>query len=136
MKNRSRLIAIALCTSIACAQLMFFQAPGMVHAQDRVQEQPPDNVAGNWTIYARDVAKAGSNLKSVEIIQNGHIITGHFKGPQQAGKIQGWVNVHHIEFSTDTRNVLTFRGRIEGNTMSGVYAVHGRRAEWRAERTN
>jgi hypothetical protein len=136
MKNGSRLIAVALCTAIACAEVMFFQAPETVHAQARVQEQPPDNVAGNWTIYANDVARPGSNLKSVEIIQNGNIITGHFKGPNQSGKIQGWVNVHHIEFSTDTRNVLTFRGRIEGNIMSGVYGVHGKHAQWRAERTN
>ena len=134
MKNRSHLIAIALCTAVAGT--MFCQAPEIAHAQESVQEQPPDNVAGNWTIYANDVARAGSNLKAVQIIQNGNIITGHFKGPHQSGKIQGWVNLHHIVFSTDTRSVLTFRGRIEGNTISGVYAVHGRKAEWRAERTN
>jgi hypothetical protein len=136
MKNRSHLMTIALCTAIACASGIFFQAPEVAHAQESVQEQPPDNVAGNWTIYAQDVARAGSNLKSVEIIQNGNIITGHFKGPHQSGKIQGWVNIHHIEFSTDTRNVLTFRGMIEGNIMRGEYGVHGRHAEWRAERTN
>src|SRR5580698_1445136 len=130
MKNRSHL------TAIACGGVMFFHSPSIVHAQESVQGQPPDNVAGNWIIYANDVARAGSNLKSVQIVQNGNIITGHFKGPRQSGKIQGWVNMHHIVFSTDTRNVLTFRGRIEGNTISGVYAVHGRKAEWRAERTN
>ena len=134
MKNRSHLIAIALCTVIAGAGVTLFQAPEIVHAQESVQVHPPDNVAGNWVIYANDVARAGSNLKDVQIIQNGNIITGHFKGPRQSGKIQGWVNVHHIEFSTDTRNVLTFRGRIEGNIMSGIYGVHGRHAEWRAER--
>jgi hypothetical protein len=123
---------IALCAAIACTGMTLFQAPEIVYAQG----QPPDSVAGNWTIVANDVARAGSNLKSVEIIQNGNIITGHFKGPHQSGKIQGWVNVHHVEFSTDTRNVLTFRGRIEGNIMMGVYGVHGRHAEWRAERTN
>ena len=128
MKTRSHLLAIALCTSIACGSVMLSQT------QESVQEQPPDNVTGNWIIYAQDVARAGSNLKSVEIVQNGNIITGHFKGPHQSGKIQGWVNIHHIEFSTDTRNVLTFRGRIEGNIMSGIYGVHGRHAEWRAER--
>ena len=132
MKNKSHLMKIALCAAIACAGMTLFQAPEIVHAQG----QPPDSVAGNWTIVANDVARAGSNLKSVEIIQNGNIITGHFKGPHQSGKIQGWVNVHHVEFSTDTRNVLTFRGRIEGNIMTGVYGVHGRHAEWRAERTN
>jgi hypothetical protein len=136
MKNTSHIKAIALRTAIACVGVMFFQAPEIIHAQEYVQAHPPDNVAGNWIIYANDVARAGSNLKAVEIIQNGNIITGHFKGPHQSGKIQGWVNVHHVEFSTDTRNVLTFRGRIEGNIMMGVYGVHGRHAEWRAERTN
>ena len=135
MKTRSHLIAIALCTSIACGSVMLSQTP-QAYAQESAQGQPPDNVAGNWIIYAQDVARAGSNLKSVEIIQNGNIITGHFKGPHQSGKIHGWVNIHHIEFSTDTRNVLTFRGRIEGTIMSGMYGVHGRHAEWRAERTN
>lgn len=136
MKNISHLISIALFTAVACAGVMYCQTPELVHAQESVQERPPDNVAGSWTIYANDVARAGSNLKTVEIIQNGNIITGHFKGPHQSGKIQGWVNMHHVVFSTDTRNVLTFRGRIEGNIMSGVYGVHGRHAEWRAERTN
>jgi hypothetical protein len=136
MKNKSHLIAIALCNSIVCAGVMFCQTPETVHAQESLHEQTPDNVAGNWTIYANDVARAGSNLKTVEIIQNGNLITGHFKGPHQSGKIQGWVNLHHIVFSTDTRNVLTFRGRIDGNTISGIYAVHGKKAEWRAERTN
>ena len=136
MKNISHLIAIALCAAIAGTGVMLCQAPEIAHAQEFVQERPPDNVAGNWIIYANDVARAGSNLKSVQIVQNGNIITGHFKGPRQSGKIQGWVNMHHVEFSTDTRNVLTFRGRIEGNIMSGIYGVHGRRAEWRAERTN
>jgi hypothetical protein len=136
MKNRSHLIAVALRIAMAFTGVVFFQAPEIVHAQEYAQEQPPDNVAGNWIIYANDVASAGSNLKTVEINQNGNIITGRFKGPHQSGKIQGWVNVHHVEFSTDTRNVLTFRGRIEGNIMSGVYGVHGRHAEWRAERTN
>ena len=133
MKTRSHLLAIALCTSIACGSVMLSQTR-QAYSQESVQEQPPDNVTGNWIIYAQDVARAGSNLKSVEIIQNGNIITGHFKGPHQSGKIQGWVNIHHIEFSTDTRNVLTFRGRIEGNIMSGIYGAHGRHAEWRAER--
>ena len=44
------------------------------------QEQPPDNGAGNRKIYTNDVARAGSNMKTVQIIQNGNIITGHFKG--------------------------------------------------------
>jgi hypothetical protein len=100
------------------------------------QEQPPDNIAGNWTIVANNIDKAGSSLKTVQIDQNGNIITGRFKGLHQSGKIQGWVKIHHVEFSTDTHEVLTFRGQINGNTMSGLYGINGRHAGWHAERTN
>jgi hypothetical protein len=100
------------------------------------QEQPPDNVQGSWTIYSKNIDNNQTVKKSVQIDQNGNRLTGHFKGPNQSGGIQGTVNGHHIEFSTKTRNVLTFRGQIEGNQMSGMYGIHGRHAEWRAERTN
>jgi len=113
---------------------LFLAVSSMSPAQQ--QEQPPDNVAGNWTVYANNIDKAGSSLKYFQITQNGNVITGHFKGPHQSGKFQGWVNVHHIELSTDTREVLTFRGQIDGNTMSGMYGIKGQHAEWRAERTN
>jgi hypothetical protein len=97
-------------------------------------QQPPDNVAGTWTIYANNIDKAGSSLKTVQIVQNGGIISGHFRGPHEEGKIQGFVKVHHLEFSTDTRDVLTFRGQIRGDTMSGMYGLRGRHAEWHAQR--
>ena len=73
--------------------------------------------------------------KFVTIHQDGNKLSGHFKGPNQSGGIEGTINVHHIVFSTKTRNVLTFRGRVDGNTMSGIYGIHGRHAEWRAVRT-
>jgi hypothetical protein len=116
--------------------LLLITASGLAMAQQQQSEQPPDNVSGNWTIYANNIEKAGSSLKTVQITQNGNIISGRFKGPHQSGKFQGWVNVHHIEFSTDTREVLTFRGEIQGNIMSGLYGINGRHAEWHAERTN
>ena len=99
-------------------------------------QQPADNIAGKWTIYADNIDKAGSSLKTVEITQNGNVLTGHFKGSHQSGKLQGWVNVHHVEFSTDTREVLTFRGQIQGNMMSGMYGINGCHGQWKAERTN
>lgn len=115
--------------------LFLITATGLSSAQ-QPSEQPADNVSGGWTIYANNIDKAGSSLKYVQITQNGNVVTGHFKGPHQSGKIQGWVNVHHIEFSTDTREVLTLRGQIDGNTMSGLYGIQGRHAEWKADRTN
>jgi hypothetical protein len=35
---------------------------------------------------------------------------GTFHRPHQHGKFQGWINGNHIEFCTDTNDVLTFRG--------------------------
>jgi len=106
---------------------------GAAKAQDG---QPPAQIAGDWTIYAENVNQPGSSLKTVQLSQNGNIITGYFHGPHQHGKLQGWVNGNHVVFSTDTRDVLTFRGWVTGQGMSGLYGVHGQHAPWNAERTN
>lgn len=103
------------------------------------QSAPPPalpNISGNWTIYAYNTSQPGSSLKQVQLSQNGNIISGTFHGPNQHGKLQGWVNGNHVEFSTDTREVLTFRGEITATGMSGMYGVHGQTAPWNAERTN
>jgi hypothetical protein len=97
---------------------------GGLSAQDL---QPAANITGNWTIYANNVDKPGSSLKTIQVSQNGNIISGKF---------QGWINGNHIEFSTDTNDVLTFRGQIMPQGMPGLYGVHGRHASWSAERTN
>ena len=102
--------------------------------QQPPQERPPDDVRGDWTIYSKNIDNGETVRKFVHLNQNGNRLTGHFKGPYQSGGIQGSVNGHHIEFSTKTRNVLTFRGQVDGNTMSGLYGLHGRHAEWRAVR--
>jgi len=99
-------------------------------------EDVPDNVAGKWTIYSKNPNNNESVTKYVEIVQNGTELSGHFKGPKQSGRIQGSIDVHHIEFSTKTRNVLTFRGRVEGDHMRGMNGIHGRHAEWEAVRQN
>ena len=108
---------------------------GISRAQQPPQEPPPDDVGGHWTIYSKNIETGETVKKYVQINQNGHHLSGHFKGPDQSGGIQGFVNGHHIEFSTKTRNVLHFRGQVDGNTMSGLWGLHGRHAEWRAVRT-
>jgi hypothetical protein len=97
---------------------------------------PPPNLSGNWTIYAYNTNQPGSSLKQIQLFQNGNIISGTFHGPHQHGKLQGWVSGNHVEFSTDTNDVLTFRGQITATGMSGMYGVHGQTAPWTAERTN
>jgi hypothetical protein len=99
-------------------------------------EPGPDNASGSWTIYAQNIDQPGGSTKYVQIKQFGSQLSGHFKGPHQSGGIEGFVNVHHIEFSTKTRDVLTFRGRIQGDTMSGLYGVRGRHAPWNAVRSD
>jgi hypothetical protein len=108
---------------------------GVSSGQEPPPEQPPDNVAGNWTIYAKD-PDGGTSTKHVQIKQDGTQLTGHFEGPHQSGGIEGTINVHHIEFHTKTRDVLTFRGRVEGNKMSGNFGNRGRHGQWQAERTD
>jgi hypothetical protein len=105
-------------------------------AQQPPAEPGPDNASGNWTIYAQNINQPGGSTKSVQIKQFGTQLSGHFKGPHQSGGIEGFVNVHHIEFSTKTHDVLTFRGQIQGDTMSGLYGLHGQHAPWNAVRSD
>lgn len=120
---------------VALLGLLLIVAGTVSFGQEPPADQPPDNVAGNWTIYAKD-PDGGTSTKYVEIKQNGNQLSGHFKGPHQSGGIEGTINVHHIEFHTKTRDVLTFRGRVEGNKMSGNFGNRGKHGEWMAERTN
>ena len=92
------------------------------------------NARGNWTIYSRNIDNGELVTKHVQIHQGGNQIWGKFEGPYQSGPIHGFVNGHHIEFSTQTRDVLTFRGQIDGNGMSGMYGNRGRHADWSAVR--
>jgi Protein of unknown function (DUF3300) len=100
------------------------------------QDPPPDNVEGNWTIYATNHDTGLTEIKHVQIAQYGNQLTGYFEGPHQAGPIQGEVKGHHIHFSTVTRTVLNFRGQIYGSNMSGECGVHGKHAPWQAVRTS
>ncbi len=109
-------------------------SPGFAGRAQQTNQPLPESVQGSWTIYSKNIDNGRIVTKSVHIDQDGGRLTGHFQGPNQSGGIQGFVNGHHIEFRTKTRNVLTFRGQVEGNTMSGMYGIHGRHAEWRAER--
>lgn len=125
------------CCSESLALLLAFVlivASSLSRAPQPPQELPPDDVQGKWTIYSKNIETGETVKKFVQINQDGHHLTGHFRGPDQSGGIEGFVNGHHIEFSTKTRNVLTFRGQVDG-TMSGLWGLHGRHADWRAVRT-
>jgi hypothetical protein len=120
--------------SLAFIVLVFLALSSAV-AQQLPQERPPANVAGSWVLYTKgDDGKTGTH--TVSLIQNGSTLTGHFKGPNQSGGIEGTVNMRHILFKTKTRNVLTFRGMINGDSMQGNFGIRGHHGTWEARRTN
>jgi hypothetical protein len=88
-------------------------------AQQAPSQQPPANVAGKWTLYCND-PRGQTSSKYLELEQNGTTIKGHFKGPNQSGGVQGTINEQHLVVKTNTRDVLVFRGRIDGPRVNGV----------------
>ena len=76
-------------------------------------------VTGNWVLYCKD-PNGTTSTKYLDLRQNGSVITGHFKGPNQSGGVEGTINQQHLVVRTKTRNVLTFRGRIDGPRVDGV----------------
>jgi hypothetical protein len=102
-------------------------------AQQLPQERPAADVSGDWTIYSKsDDGKTAT--QSITLKQDGAAITGHFKGPHQSGSLKGTINVRHIVFRTNTREVLTFRGMVDGNTMEGNFGIRGHHGTWQARR--
>jgi hypothetical protein len=98
------------------------------------QNQAPVNVTGHWVIEAKNW-NGSFDTKTVDLEQNGAAITGHFKGPNQSGGLDGSINGHHIVFRTKTKHPLTFRGQVQGDTMTGNFHVMGKEGEFHAERT-
>ncbi len=118
----------------ATLSLAGFALMSLIFCKTTLAQHPPDNVEGNWTIYSTNAGNGETEIKHVQIAQYGNRITGYFEGPNQSGPIQGMIDVHHIRFSTVTPNVLTFMGQIYGDSMSGTYGIHGRHAQWQAQR--
>src|SRR5271154_649697 len=92
---------------------------GMVLAQAPPPQQQPANAAGKWTLYCKD-PNGSTSSKYLELEQKGNVITGHFKGPNQSGGVEGTIDNQHLVVRTKTRNVLTFRGRVDGPRVDGV----------------
>ena len=116
-----------------CFTFLIFTSRVPAIAQEPLPGQQPDNVAGKWVISALNWDGV-ADTKTIDLTQNGNIITGHFKGPYQSGSLEGTVNIHHIVFRTKTRTPLTFRGRVDGNTIQGTADVRGKPGEFHAWR--
>jgi hypothetical protein len=95
-----------------------------------------DIVRGSWTITSQNIEDGEWVTKYVEIHQEGTRLWGRFRGPNQEGGIEGTIENHHIVFSTKTKNVLTFRGQVDGDTITGNYGLHGKHAPFKAVRTS
>jgi hypothetical protein len=95
--------------------------------------RPPVDVSGTWSILS-DNEFGHEAMKTVEIQQQGNQLRGYFKGPKQSGPISGFVDGKHIFFTTHTRFEMNFRGRVDGNTISGRWGVRGKTGTWTATR--
>jgi hypothetical protein len=118
---------------IAALILLFFTLGGRTTAQEPLPSAAPVNVEGKWTISAKN-PDGSVDTKYVELKQNGNEITGHFKGPNQSGGLQGTVNNHHIFFRTKTREPLGFRGMVNGDTIEGTFHTRRGQGEFHAYR--
>jgi len=109
----------------------------VVLATASVSAQTPEfaNARGNWTIHSVG-GRGEAATQHVQIHQGEGKIWGRFEGPNQSGGIQGSVNGRHIEFQTETRDVLHFRGQINGDTMDGTFGNRGVQGTWRAMRNS
>lgn len=103
-------------------------------AQEPLPTRPPVDVTGHWVISVLNW-EGDLGTKTVDLEQNGNAITGHFKGPNQSGGLEGSVNGRHIVFRTKTKHPLTFRGQVNGDTMTGKFHVMGKEGEFHAGRT-
>jgi hypothetical protein len=116
------------------ALLLICILPCAVAQEPLPGSQQPINVGGHWVIEAKNWNDT-FDTKSVDLTQNGSAITGHFKGPNQSGGLNGSINGHQIVFTTKTRHPLTFRGQVNGDTMAGNFHVMGKTGQFHAERT-
>jgi hypothetical protein len=111
-------LKIGLRIFLLCFPLMIFAGHFGFAQQPPAQEQSA-SVAGKWTLYCND-PNGSTSTKYLELKQNGTVITGHFKGPNQSGGVEGTIDRQHLVVRTKTREVLTFRGRVEGPRVEGV----------------
>ena len=107
-----------------------------------VAQEPPANVAGNWTIHSRG-PDGRDRTQVMQLVQQGGTITGYYQGPGQKGELKGTINEQHILFHTKTHTALTFRGRVDGprvegvvqgKTISGTYRDEHGLGQWHAVR--
>ena len=88
-------------------------------SQEPPPDKPPASVEGKWTLFCND-PNGTTSAKYLDLKQNGNKIKGHFRGTYQSGGVEGTINGHHLVVRTKTRDVLVFRGRIDGPKVNGT----------------
>jgi hypothetical protein len=101
-----------------CSGLIVFLG-SVLSAQQPPSQQAPAMVSGKWTLYCKD-PNGTTSTKYLTLQQNGSVITGHFKGTYQSGSVEGSITQQHLVVRTKTRDVTTFRGRIDGPRIDGI----------------
>jgi len=128
---------------VACCLLLMSFCQVAISAQQAPQEHPPANVTGKWTLYCND-PNGSTSSKYLDLTQDGTNIKGHFKGPNQSGGVEGTINERHLVVRTKTKEVLVFRGRIDGpivggvvqgNTFTGTFHDRGGNGTFKGQRT-
>jgi hypothetical protein len=92
---------------------------GVALGQAPSPQQPAANASGKWTLYCKD-PNGSTSTKYLDLQQKGNVIMGHFKGPNQSGGVEGTIDERHLVVRTKTREVLVFRGRVDGPRVGGV----------------
>jgi hypothetical protein len=104
---------------LSLALALLLATAGHLFAQQPPPDKPPANAAGKWTLYCKD-PNGSTSTKYLDLEQQGTVIKGHFKGPNQSGSVQGTIDIQHLVVKTNTRDVLVFRGRVDGPRVDGV----------------
>lgn len=96
-------------------------------------ERTPLNVAGTWEFKV--AGDAGTADQIIVFKQDGDKISGTFKGPRQSGSLTGSVDGNLIKFTVSASVTMNYNGTIDGETMHGTLAAHGKNGTFTAHRT-
>ena len=129
IRNQSRVFKILS----ALAVLAFLAAFATSASPKPSPEKTPANVAGTWEVLV--TGDTGAATQTLVIEQKGDDITGTFKGPRQAGSLEGSLDGNAIKFQLKGRFVLMYTGNVTGETMSGTLIAQGKNGTWTAHRT-
>ena len=99
--------------------VLLIAAPIRSLAQQVPSDQPTAQASGKWNFNCHD-PNGSTSTKYVEIQQNGSQVKGHFKGPSQFGRHRRHRQPPAHRLQDKDREVLVFRGRIDGQRVGGV----------------